>query len=55
LESLEDWDNIQGPQFSLQQEDFATLDERLASAFEHLILPPDWNILGNIRTGAFSI
>nr|XP_018671959.1 rho guanine nucleotide exchange factor 28-like isoform X2 [Ciona intestinalis] len=47
LESLEDWDYIQGPNFSLEQEDFSTLDERLTSAFQHLILPLDWNLLGD--------
>uniref|UniRef100_H2YLB7 Uncharacterized protein n=1 Tax=Ciona savignyi TaxID=51511 RepID=H2YLB7_CIOSA len=47
LESLEDWDYIQGPNFSLEQEDFSTLDERLTSAFQHLILPINWNLLGD--------
>lgn len=47
LEALEDWDYIQGAQFSLADEDFPTLDERLTSAFQHLILPPNWNLLGD--------
>lgn len=51
LEGLEDWDYIQGPQFSLADEDFPTLDERLTSAFHHLILPPNWNLLGDPTTG----
>jgi len=51
LESLEDWDNICGENFSLEQEDFGSLDERLTSAFQHLILPSDWNLLGDPATG----
>ena len=50
LESLEDWDSIRGENFSLEQEDFGTLDERLTSAFQHLILPTDWNLLGDSGT-----
>nr|CAB3222859.1 rho guanine nucleotide exchange factor 18-like [Phallusia mammillata] len=50
LESLEDWDYIQGGNFSLAQEDFSTLDERLTSAFQHLILPPNWSVLGDPDT-----
>ena len=51
LESLEDWDSIRGENFSLEQEDFGSLDERLTSAFQHLILPSDWNLLGDPTTG----
>jgi len=38
VESLEDWDEIRGTGFSLCNEDFATLDERLCAAFHHLLL-----------------
>ena len=51
MDSLEDWDFIQGPNFSLEREDFDTLDERLTSAFQHLILPPNWSVLGSIESG----
>lgn len=51
LEGLEDWDYIRGPQFCLANEDFPTLDERLTSAFQHLILPSTWNLLGDPLTG----
>nr|XP_039270740.1 uncharacterized protein LOC120345381 isoform X1 [Styela clava] len=50
LESLEDWDYIRGPKFSLADENFPTLDERLTSAFQHLILPTTWNLLGDPTT-----
>ena len=39
VESLEDWDEIRGEGFSLSAEDFSTLDDRLACAFHHLLLP----------------
>ena len=51
VDSLEDWDFIQGPNFSLEREDFDTLDERLTSAFQHLILPPNWSVLGSQEIG----
>lgn len=51
LEGLEDWDFIRGPQFCLANEDFPTLDERLTSAFQHLILPSTWNLLGDPTSG----
>lgn len=51
FESLEEWDNIRGENFSLEQEDFNSLDERLTSAFQHLILPFDWNLLGDASAG----
>ena len=47
LDALEDWDSIEGPQFSLAQEDFTTLDQRLCAAFDHLFLPDNWTITGN--------
>ncbi|XP_076800218.1 rho guanine nucleotide exchange factor 28-like isoform X4 [Clavelina lepadiformis] len=50
LDNLEDWDKIQGPNFSLEKEDFSTLDERLTSAFQHLILPPNWSLSGDPGT-----
>ena len=34
-------------QFSLAQEDFTTLDQRLCAAFDHLFLPDNWTITGN--------
>ena len=55
LRSLEDWDNIRGPNFSLSNEDFGTLDERLTSAFQHLILPHDWNLLGDTSAGRYNL
>ena len=47
LDALEDWDAIEGPQFSLAQEDFATLDQRLCCAFDHLFLPENWTVMGS--------
>ena len=47
LESLEDWDEIRREGFSLCSEDFTDLDVRLTAAFQHLLLPVDWLLLGN--------
>ena len=47
LESLEDWDEIRGEGFSLCSEDFADFDTRLTAAFQHLLLPTNWSLLGN--------
>ncbi|CAG5113442.1 Oidioi.mRNA.OKI2018_I69.chr2.g7552.t1.cds [Oikopleura dioica] len=45
VESLEDWDEIRGTGFSLCDEDFATLDDRLCAAFHHLLLLRDAKII----------
>ena len=47
VESLEDWDEIRGEGFSLCDEDFSTLDDRLSCAFHHLLLPENWSLLGD--------
>ena len=47
VESLEDWDEIRGEGFSLCDEDFTTLDDRLSCAFHHLLLPENWSLLGD--------
>ena len=47
VESLEDWDEIRGEGFSLIDEDFSTLDDRLSCAFHHLLLPEKWSLLGD--------
>jgi len=46
VESLEDWDLIRDEGYSLKNEHFETLDNRLTRAFKHLILPDDWHLLG---------
>ena len=52
-DALEDWDSIEGPQFSLAREDFTSLDRRLCAAFDHLFLPDNWSLLGNAEDDIF--
>jgi len=47
-------EEIKSDQFDLLLEDFATLDERLTTAFKQLEAPSNWNILGPHPIGAYS-
>ncbi len=45
-ECLESLDLVKSEQFSLLEEDFPTLDERLTRAFQYVDIPEGWNLLG---------
>ena len=46
-QALERLDAIRSENFNLAEESLSTLDDRLSSAFAHIGVAADWNVLGN--------
>ncbi|XP_064618517.1 A-kinase anchor protein 13-like isoform X3 [Lineus longissimus] len=45
-DALENLDNIKSDYFNLSEESLSSLDDRLSSAFTHIRIPENWNLLG---------
>jgi hypothetical protein len=49
-DALENLEDIKSDYFNLSEESLSTLDDRLSSAFTHIRIPENWNLLGTDGT-----